>query len=225
MLIRSLLERMLSCATKTKSKPRPLPLNTVELLKIASKKFGISPHETMRSAEKLYISGYISYPRTESSKYPENFDLKAALASIKNGDFVEEVTDLLSNGFQKPTRGHDAGDHPPITPTGILDKNFDSGSSILYDYILKHFLASLSQDCKYLKLVADFEIASELFRYDAKVVTQPGFTKFMSWMAPTADKTIPQVDELKNSNVFFFSHLHFSFQNISLSRITVLQFY
>ena len=40
-------------------RPRPNPMNTVELLKIASKAMGIGPQAAMRAAEQLYLSGYI----------------------------------------------------------------------------------------------------------------------------------------------------------------------
>lgn len=65
----------MSIDTKEKVKARPIALNTVELMRVASSGLGMGPHHAMQIAEKLYTQGYISYPRTETTKYPENFDL------------------------------------------------------------------------------------------------------------------------------------------------------
>jgi len=48
-------------------------LNTTSLLKHCSSYLKISSTDTMHYAEKLYLSGYITYPRTESTSYPVNF--------------------------------------------------------------------------------------------------------------------------------------------------------
>lgn len=47
-----------------KKKNRPFPLTTVTFQKLATDKLRISSAEAMKIAEKLYTSGYISYPRT-----------------------------------------------------------------------------------------------------------------------------------------------------------------
>lgn len=64
-----------SVSDKELVKPRPLALNTVELMRAASAGLGIGPHTAMQIAERLYTQGYISYPRTETTSYPQNFDL------------------------------------------------------------------------------------------------------------------------------------------------------
>lgn len=64
-----------SVSTKELTKPRPQALNTVELMRAASAGLGLGPHNAMQIAEKLYTQGYISYPRTETTSYPNNFDL------------------------------------------------------------------------------------------------------------------------------------------------------
>lgn len=47
---------------------RPLALNTVLMLKIASDFLHISPQQAMHIAERLYLSGIVTYPRTETNK-------------------------------------------------------------------------------------------------------------------------------------------------------------
>lgn len=54
-------------------------MNTVDLLKVASAGLGMSPHHAMQIAERLYTSGFISYPRTETTQYADNADLKYIL--------------------------------------------------------------------------------------------------------------------------------------------------
>ncbi|VDM53039.1 unnamed protein product [Angiostrongylus costaricensis] len=82
--------------TKESRKDRPVALNTVELMRVASNAFGISPSSTMSIAEHLYTQGFISYPRTETTSYPSNFDLTGTLRQQANnskwGDVVKKVS-------------------------------------------------------------------------------------------------------------------------------------
>ena len=66
----------MSVQSSEKTKARPIALNTIELMRVASSGLGMGPHHAMQIAERLYIQGYISYPRTETTSYPQNFDLQ-----------------------------------------------------------------------------------------------------------------------------------------------------
>eukprot|EP00796_Vickermania_ingenoplastis_P008249 gene8249-5770_t len=175
------------------SRVRPLALNTVEMMKIASKTLGMGPHHTMSIAENLYIRGYISYPRTESSAYPPSFNLSGTLAPHKSnpvwGSFVSQ---LFETGLSRPKAGHDAGDHPPITPMRSVGPNELSGDEWrLYDYICRHFIATLSGDCKLIKTKIVIELNEEIFSVSGKIVEDPGFTTIMPYMKVEDDR-MPQ---------------------------------
>jgi DNA topoisomerase-3 len=88
------------------------------MLKVASKTYGMSAHDTMKTAEHLYLRGFITYPRTESTTYSNNFNFKEILvAHQSHPDWGYYAAALLrGEGFAKPKKGVDQGDHPPITP-------------------------------------------------------------------------------------------------------------
>ena len=95
-----LVSRVVSVVCKEKTKPRPAALNTVELMRVASSGLGMGPHHAMQIAEKLYTQGYISYPRTETTKYPENFDIVYVWENIYlQYEFSCRVNDRVNQMF------------------------------------------------------------------------------------------------------------------------------
>ena len=67
--------KVFSVAKYPKTKYRPFPLNTVEATKLISRKLRISSSQAMLHMEKLYNKGYLSYPRTETTRYNPTINL------------------------------------------------------------------------------------------------------------------------------------------------------
>jgi DNA topoisomerase III len=89
-----------------KTKQRPNALNTVELLRAASAGLGLSPIHAMQVAERLYTQGYISYPRTETTQYPANFNFREVVQQqVGSGIWGEPARRLLNGEMQQPRKG------------------------------------------------------------------------------------------------------------------------
>ncbi|XP_016287993.2 DNA topoisomerase 3-beta-1 isoform X3 [Monodelphis domestica] len=178
---------------KEKAKQRPLALNTVEMLRVASSSLGMGPQHAMQIAERLYTQGYISYPRTETTHYPENFDLKGSLRQQANHPYwAQTVKQLLADGINRPRKGHDAGDHPPITPMrSATEAELGGDAWRLYEYITRHFIATVSYDCKYLQNTISFQIGPERFTCSGKTLLSPGFTEIMPWQSIPPEESLP----------------------------------
>ncbi|XP_019744278.1 DNA topoisomerase 3-alpha [Hippocampus comes] len=154
-----------SVASKPKSKWRPLPLDTVELEKLASRKLRISAKETMKIAEKLYTQGFISYPRTETNIFPASLALRPLVEEqMQNPDwgaFAQRV--LEQPGGPNPRQGKNSDQaHPPIHPTKHIN-TLQGNEGRVYEFVVRHFLACLSQDALGQETVVDIDIAQEKF--------------------------------------------------------------
>jgi len=68
-----------------------------------------------------------------------------------SSEWGEEVRKIIAAGINRPKKGHDAGDHPPITPMKHATRNeLDGDSWRLYDYITRHFIATVCSILRYL---------------------------------------------------------------------------
>lgn len=169
-----------------KSVRRPVGLNTVQLLKAASTGMGMSPVVAMKAAEHLYTSGYISYPRTESTRYPESFDVREALVEQSwHPNWGKTANYILQHNpnIRPPHGGHDAGDHPPITPVKMAPRDEISKGKEwkLYDYIARHFIASLMDDFTYTEHKMSVNLGGFQFMYRWHSVQERGFMFAMPW--------------------------------------------
>ncbi|CAI9740965.1 DNA topoisomerase 3-alpha-like isoform X1 [Octopus vulgaris] len=149
--------------SRQKSKWRPQPLDTVELEKLASRKLKVGAKETMKIAEKLYTQGIISYPRTETNMFTKEIDLNALIGKQTEdpawGAFASRV---LEDG-PNPRNGNKSDQaHPPIHPTKYCN-SLQGNEKKIYEFIVRHFLATCSQDAKGHETTVEIEIAQEKF--------------------------------------------------------------
>ncbi|CAD7960775.1 unnamed protein product [Amoebophrya sp. A25] len=142
-------------ASKEMRYERPQGMNTVTMLKLASSNLGIGPQEAMREAEHLYLRGYLTYPRTETTAYPKTLDLDGLLrAQTTNPVWGSQAKDLVTRGRKAPRKGFDAGDHPPLTPTLQVPSSVEELGGTrawrVYELVCRNFMASISSDLLFL---------------------------------------------------------------------------
>jgi len=127
---------------RTQSKP-PAPFITSTLQQVASTRLGYSATRTMRIAQDLYESGYITYMRTDSTNLaPEAVQAARSFIASRFGD---QYVPAKPNTFASRQKAQEA--HEAIRPTDVnLDpeaaKNvLDEAACRLYKLIWERFVA------------------------------------------------------------------------------------
>ena len=137
----------------------PAPFNTTQYIRAAGS-LGYSAQRAMSIAEDLYTAGYVTYPRTDNTVYPDDLDPRELLAELgQSSTFAEDVASLLEQETIEPTEGdEETTDHPPIHPTGELPSASDLSDDEwrVYELIVRRFLATCAPPATWerLKVVA-----------------------------------------------------------------------
>ena len=194
--------------TESNTKTPPVGLNTATLLKIASSFLKMSPHDTMVIAESLYTKGYITYPRTETTKYASTFDFKGSLTNFSNHpDFGENVKKILKDYKFPILKGINAGDHPPITPSKVATRNELKGNNWnLYECICNNYFASISPPVQYDNITYKFDINGIVFEESSTKINQEGFLLFQPYKKKNFIKNFPSLLKDKSYPLFMASY-------------------
>jgi DNA topoisomerase-1 len=173
----------------------PSPFSTTTFLESVAH-IGISATKAMSIAEELYMSGLISYPRTDNTVYPPSLNIKGILQKLSNSQFSKEVLEVLNNGRDRPTRGKkQTTDHPPIHPVGApAGRKLSFDQQKIYELICRRFLATLAKDAVSETVDVSLDISGEDFKTNGYRLIEPNWRAIYPYFKEKG-KPIPELIE------------------------------
>ena len=184
---------------KKEFKNPPLLYNLAELQNDCSKKFKISPDETLKIAQKLYERKLLTYPRTDARVLSKAVakEIYKNLSGLKRYETLQkEVEEVLNNALYKnleKTRYVDdkkITDHYAIIPTGQVNLSGLSPLELkVYELICKRFISIFFPAAEYIKYNIESLIEKEHFFTTFKVLTKIGYLKVLGAESEKLDKT------------------------------------
>jgi DNA topoisomerase-1 len=215
-------------------KKSPEPLTTSTLQQLASNELHLSPKETMKYAQQLYENGYITYMRTDSKKYSEEF-IKNVIIFIKanHGDqYVSHTIDKLiiqsiekgeidttnqtskkikktvaeKKGIPPPQEAHEAIRPVNINISSQTLENLQSKAIKLYELIWTKTLETCMPSAQYNSISA--KISAPL---DSEFIYKTEQPIFLGWKI--VEKTTKTIEETNTKHYQFIQTLK---QNVSI---------
>lgn len=185
-LLNSKQEAILNDINKKKeNKNPPLLYNLSELQNECSKKFKISPDDTLKIVQKLYEAKLVTYPRTDArvlskAVAKEILNNIQGLSKIKMFESITKyiIDNKKYEGLSKTKYVNDKKitDHYAIIPTGYIPKNnLDNLSYSIFILICKRFLSIFLPPAKFTNIKLDFVINKEHFFSNYKVCDNEGY--------------------------------------------------
>ena len=170
----------------------PAPFDTTGFI-VAAARLGLSAANAMRIAEDLYMNGYISYPRTDNTIYPESLSLDGILTILEKGPFSKDVAWVKKNRRKTPTRGKKSStDHPPIHPTGAATPEQLGENWKVYELVVRRFLATLSPDAEWMTMKITFDANGQGYISTGSRLKEVGWRTVYTY-SDAKDTVLPQV--------------------------------
>ena len=212
--------QIVSIEKKKEKKNPPLLFNLAELQNECSKRFKISPDETLRIVQELYEKKLVTYPRTDARVLSTavakeiHKNLNGLMKYQPVVPYLQDIVALGSHkGLEKTRYVNDKQitDHYAIIPTGqglnVLG-TLSHLSCQVYDLIVRRFLSIFYPPAIYQKVAIVTKMKKESFFSNFKVLAEEGYLKVAG--IPGQKKTITSddgQDEEKDTDASFFQKI------------------
>ncbi len=190
-----------SIEKKKEKKNSPLLYNLAELQNECSKRFKISPDETLRIVQELYEKKLVTYPRTDARVLSTAVakEIHKNLNGLMKYDvavpYLKEIVSFGSHkGLEKTRYVNDKQitDHYAIIPTGQGMGALNGLSHLskqVYEVIVRRFLSIFYPPAVYQKVAIVTKIKEESFFSSFKVLAEEGYLKVAGNPAKKKAKT------------------------------------
>ena len=181
--------KVVSIERKQEKKNPPLLFNLAELQNECSKRFKISPDETLRIAQELYEKKLITYPRTDARVLSTAVakEIYKNLNGLSKYDmaapYLKEIAGFGSHKTLVTSRyvnDKQITDHYAIIPTGqglSALSNVSGTTKQVYDAIVRRFLSIFYPPAVYHKVNIVTQMREEQFFSNFKVLSEEGYLK------------------------------------------------
>ena len=171
-------------------KKAPLLFNLAELQAECSKRFKISPAQTLDIAQELYEKKLTTYPRTDARVLTTAVakEISRNINGIsKMSEIAEFAENIMKNGMYRGvektmyTDDSKVTDHYAIIPTGVTGalNSLTPVAKDVYLLIAKRFLSIFYPAAQYKTAKMQIAVDGEMFFASAKVLVDPGYMKVM----------------------------------------------
>jgi DNA topoisomerase-1 len=181
----------------TRNDNPPVPFSTTEFIKAANA-IGFDAKPAMSIAEDLYDNGFITYPRTDNTVYPEEMDARELLSTLAlRSSFEEDAKALLENDELEATEGDsETTDHPPIHPTQDMPPSGELSDSEwrIYELVVRRFFATFAEPAVWKRSRIDADADGHSLKANGKRLVEPGYHDVYPYY-DTDETSVPAVSE------------------------------
>ena len=180
---------VVSSSKRQEKKNPPLLYNLAELQNECSKRFKLSPDETLKVVQDLYEKKLVTYPRTDARVLSRAVakEIYKNIGGLNNytplSGFANEI--MQGKKYQgiiksKYVDDKKITDHYAIIPTGqavgSLSRISEMGQKV-YDVIARRFLSIFMPPAVYVKIKLETQTKGEAFFANFKMLKDPGYLK------------------------------------------------